>query len=339
MKLITSLVVFSLLVSMVVAQQQNVQTLKDRVLVLNNGSVIHGKITKTRGGYLVESKGRKDAIPVGFVSFTAENMQQAYRFKRATLTEFTAKSHTELAEWCLKNHLIDDARAELKQALKIDINDKAARQLAVKLERHTKEDHTTENVKWTNDFQPRDGEAGKDVIPIGGLNRELATDFVTHVQPILINSCGNGSCHGGQSRKQFRLMHIPKRGSFRNRIEFNLEAVTSNFKNEASAMKSAMEKSDRFHRLHRTKGMTKKQIDIVANWANSVAKFREKNPANSNGDFVQLTSGIKREPSESEHSQLVNPQTDIVARVAAEEKPDPFDPNEFNRLHRRLPAQ
>lgn len=313
-----------------VARGQSPKPVVNRLVVLTNGVVIHGKIQQTRGGYIVERAGSSTVVPIGQVAFAAENIAQAYRFRRASMTEFTSASHYEMAAWCEKNGLVDDARAELRQSLELNVNNRDARQLAVKLERKRTADINTDNVQWAKIERTEQFENDDDVVPIGGLNRKLATAFVSHVQQILLNSCGNGSCHGGQTKNGLHLTHIPPRGFFRNRVEGNLKSVNESFANNAERMRKIIAGTDPTHHFRRHQPLSPKQVQLINSWAKGVAQHQSKKPQPEKTTLADLTNGTADQPSEAVKTS--KKPVDIITRVAAEERPDPFDPEEFNRL-------
>jgi hypothetical protein len=53
--------------------------------------------------------------------------------------------------------------------------------------------------------------AAEKSVSVPALPAGAMEDFVTTIQPLLINQCGNGGCHGGTTRAQFKLQRFDSR--------------------------------------------------------------------------------------------------------------------------------
>lgn len=197
-----------------------------RILVLQNGRIVEGKISQSPGGYMVEKPNGSMLVPYDRVQFGAQDRIDALKKFRETMPKELTGSNVVLARWCLTYDMHQQAAEELRKALEKDPNNAEARSMLQRLEdlhatpRVTHHNATGRNAKTDDDFELPEVES------LGGLNRKTAQDFVQQIQPILVNRCGNASCHGGSSRKEgFALTPgRPDRGS-RVFAERNLAAV------------------------------------------------------------------------------------------------------------------
>src|SRR5688572_23670670 len=75
---------------------------REGVLVLRNGHVVQGRITRLGDRYLV-SLGESSEVrfPVGDVEFQCGSLDEAYFRKRDILDPTSIRQRLDLAEWCL----------------------------------------------------------------------------------------------------------------------------------------------------------------------------------------------------------------------------------------------
>lgn len=197
-----------------------------RILVLQNGRIVEGKISQSPGGYMVEKPNGSILVPYDRVQFGAQNRVDALKKFRETMPKDVLGSNVLLARWCLTYDMHQQAQEELRKALEKDPNNAEARGMLQRLEdlyatpRITHHTATGKGAKTEDDFEQPDVES------LGGLTRKTAQEFVQQIQPILLNRCGNASCHGGSSQKEgFAL--TPGRADRGSRVfaERNLAAV------------------------------------------------------------------------------------------------------------------
>ena len=173
-----------------------------RLLILRNGRVVRGRIAVVSSGYEVENSGQKVVIARELVDLEAENLVDAHRKLRAGMTNPTAAGHLTLARWCLGYGLRAQAMQELHEALKLAPDDSRARGMLGKLEPGGRVRKKPTAVEMTARPEQADSEA------LGGLPRDGALEFVRRVQPLLLNRCGMGGCHGAHAKNRFRLEHV-----------------------------------------------------------------------------------------------------------------------------------
>ncbi|WP_010586976.1 hypothetical protein [Schlesneria paludicola] len=188
-----------------------------RMVLLTTGRMLTGQVTRNAGGYLIEQENGRIQIPANEVKFVCRDLREMYRKQRDSIVEPTPATHVALAKWCITYDLYEDARNELKICLKADPQHRDALRLLNRL---------TDTLR--KDLPPKaeppavrktiDGFNLPEVESLGGLSRDTATLFTTRVQPILINKCGNASCHGAASSNAFHILpsRVAGRGSSQN---------------------------------------------------------------------------------------------------------------------------
>lgn len=246
-----------------------------RVLVLPDGRTIQGDIRVTHNGYevsLSRNSGRSYIAP-GMVWFTADNMEHAYEQYRERHSDRTADGYVLLANWCIQNGLYDHARDELKAALRMDPKHATAQLTAKELgkllsNRQTPLDARANDETTTSVASPPVQEA------------DLLKSYVRHVQPILMNGCGNAECHGLASTHDFRLMNVRSgHPAFEKYTQLNYDTISRliNAKNpEGSQLLTAPQDTAHANRpstpFRGKEGQ--RQLQILSAWVKLAARYQ-----------------------------------------------------------------
>ncbi len=126
---------------------------------------------------------------------------------RARIKLGKVADHVDLADWCLKNDLIDHAETQLTYALAADATYPRIRLLERRLELARRGDaprpaphHATARSGPTNDELDRF---------IRGMPGNAVETFTSTIQPLLVNNCTTSGCHGPQSEARLQLLRIP----------------------------------------------------------------------------------------------------------------------------------
>lgn len=193
-----------------VGPQRNVNVPTERLLLLQNGRVVKGVLRKSSSGYIVNVTGGQLVLPFDQVRLEAADLEDAYRQQRDTMPDHTAAAHIELARWCVANNLPDPARKELREALRREPDSTLAKNM---LERINDQLLTTNDVPAVvnrNGQFSLLGDAKPGIPPetLGGLPREAAAEYVSKIQPLLVNRCATGGCHGPGSGNSFELLRV-----------------------------------------------------------------------------------------------------------------------------------
>ena len=178
------------------------------LVVLQNGNVVRGNIWRLDDHYRVELPGGELRIRAEQVEMFCTDLDDAYRQRRASRTSTSADSHLELARWCMRYDLHDQAARELEDARTIDsehrrlsLLDRQLHQL-VKLSSRSKQPPAAvpPSAEELAEQQKNDQQA-LDKAP-----KWARVLFVRQVQPLLVHSCATAGCHQpGSSIEKFQI--------------------------------------------------------------------------------------------------------------------------------------
>ena len=200
---------------------------EDRVLVLQDGGVLVGRITREGERYLVKRGGAEVQIPPARVMLVATSLEAAYQQRRQQLARPTADAHLALAEWCLRYDLLDQAERELADARRLDARHGGLavmeRRLAMAIERRD----TQAAIQPASKSQsPVVDQPAHVPSAIGDLPAGVVERFTRRVQPILVNNCTTSGCHQPGGAEKFQLDRALLRGlSNRRSTMHNLTAT------------------------------------------------------------------------------------------------------------------
>ena len=243
------------------------------LLVLFDGRVLYGKITDCPGGYIIEQPNQKQVIPYEHIRLAACSLDDAYVKQRDGMNKPTAGDHLSLAQWCFDMQMYEHATEQLTAALKLEPSRGDARALLQKVAQASPE--------ATGLAAPsgRGVEAGANATPrtAAGIQPQTQSEFVSRVQPILVNRCGNANCHGSASKNSFKLANV-RTGRRQQRLETegNLAAVlrlVDSQKPESSALlREPLNAENRSHRGLFTGPAGGAQLERLRAWVRQVSR-------------------------------------------------------------------
>jgi hypothetical protein len=175
-----------------------------QILVLRNGQTIEGRISQNDGGYVVDLSDGQIRVKAADVDLVCNRLEEGYRRKRASLPTGDAHDHLELAQWCLRHELLGPAAAELADAKAADPHDP----MIAAVEHRLKMALEPPPAAATGKAIPGPSNEELDRM-VRGLPRGTIETFTQSVQPVLMNDCATGGCHGPESQSGLRLFRIP----------------------------------------------------------------------------------------------------------------------------------
>lgn len=321
-----------------------------RMVVLRNGKVIEGRFRLAQGGYEVDSAGGRVFVADSFIWFTAEGRLDAYKTIRERIPETTPNGHVRIAQWCVENRLTAQAVEQLGFALRLEPDHADARSMLRLLEAGSDPSNGA-----SGSAAPRSPSLEEEVPTLGGLPPESAREFVSRVQPILVNRCGNASCHGTASQNAFTLRNVRAGNpAYRTLTIQNLDAVLDQLSAEQPGTSPLLVRPQQpghggSHKPLFAGPAGATQLRTIAAWvatvAQSVPKSLPSEAAEAEIGSLLLTSGeseptsnapVPKSDDDQKDSPVAtaddaDPTAALLERVIAEERPDAFDPNEFNR--------
>jgi hypothetical protein len=320
-----------------------------RLVVMKDGRILEGVVTRQAAGYYVEKANGRILAPYDDVKCVARNLVDAYHQQREALLDPTAADLIRLADWCITYRLYDEARDELRRALRRDPEHETARRMLSRLE-------DTLMAKPPSVETPMivaNGLVVPEVEALGGLSRPTAARFTERIQPLLMNKCGGTSCHGSAAQNEFRLTPIRLESrNHRRTSEQNLAQVLK-FVDIANPQHSPLLEKPRGAHGGATLAMFSgaqgaEQQKLLRSWVETVSQERRAEdeklaqvPKLSKKPAV-VTASLEvedRDPKSSETSDLSNgddiesrlPKSQKTSEVSNAQALDRFDPAEFNR--------
>jgi len=334
---------------------------KEGALALFDGRVVYGKITNAPGGYLLKRPGASDEmIPTFLVQTAADSLTGCYENLKGMISPTRPDDHLELANWCVRQRLLDEAKTEVLAVLKLDPNRREARELLVKLEEAT---NPRPRNRETEAAPARTGDGFLESTgrTTEGLSPELTSLFVRRIQPLLMSKCGNAACHGGNASEEFRLVNIRRvSSSGRTSTLENMRQVlglVDAADADRTRLVSALSSPAHIGLFSGPAGRT--QEAAIREWVVSAAAEKGLKPADvqlAGGpvwtpETIALASGKSSKPADESADALparrsqglqkakTPPQlrkapddAGLAEKILLEERADPFDPGEFNRM-------
>ena len=335
---------------------------EEGVLALMDGRVVSGRVTAAPGGYLLKRPGLADEmIPAFLVRTAAGSLTGCYENLRGAMGTPRPDVHLELADWCLRQRMFDEAKIEVVDALKLDPNRRDARELLTKLEEATNPQPRHRQAeaapsRTVEGFLESTGRLTE------GISPEATGQFVRRIQPLLVSKCANAGCHGGDEGGAFRLVNIRRSSSSGRAANLeNLREVLSLIDaGDPGQTKLLGPLKTQVHARVFTGTAATTQEAALRDWVQGVAiekglkppalELVEQNPVWTR-EGIELVSGEKSprgvEPRRSTKLESgpkaalqktappqlkkVTEREELVERVLKEERPDPFAPDEFNR--------
>ena len=177
---------------------------REGVLLLKNGQVMQGNITKA-GDYFVLTIGKTGEIrlPEADIETQCVDLDDAYRYQAAMLPTKKAEPHLKLAEWCLRYGLIQQAEDQVAFVKQVDPEHPRIAQLLLRLksaaETPAKSGSKVDTSSATVGAKQLDESLAE--LPKGTMER-----YSVVIQPMLINRCGANGCHGPAAKSDFHLL-------------------------------------------------------------------------------------------------------------------------------------
>jgi hypothetical protein len=175
------------------------------VLLLRNGNMMQGEITRLGDHYLLTISGGELKIAAKDVEAQCSDIEGVYDWKLRRLSGEGAGPHLDLAEWCLRHNLHRHCAEQLSLALAEEPSNKRIelvdRRLHLALSLPTP---TNASASSTAVVSPEQLDKMLTDLPKGALER-----FTTIVQPMLNNRCATAQCHGNSSHPGLQLMRPP----------------------------------------------------------------------------------------------------------------------------------
>jgi hypothetical protein len=179
---------------------------RDGVLLLRNGEIIQGRITRTGDFCLVVVPNGELRVKVSDIDARCDSLEDGYQLKRSLIRLGTAQEHLQLGQWCERHGLLDRAEEELAAAAAAEPNHPMVgllrRRIEIARQPAAQAKPPAETVTAGVSLEDLDR-------MVRGLPPGVVESFTQSVQPILVNNCTASGCHGPRSGGHYSLMKIP----------------------------------------------------------------------------------------------------------------------------------
>lgn len=341
-------------------------TAKTQVVILNNMQLLKGSVSRSPNGFVVEHAAGRLVIPPEEVRVIGKDLPDAYRRMIESYPEPTAATHYQLALWGWSHHLKQDARNQLVMALDRDPDHEPARDMLTRIDEQAAAERRRAAAAKLKPPPPRivNGIELPEVESLAGLSRDTAAQFTRRIQPLVINKCGNASCHGPNTPTGFRLEQLRGAGAAsRMHTERNLAAVLEqidqNQVNSSPLLTVPMRSHGGLNKAMFFGPTGERQLEMLKSWARSASKelTHDRQLAEQRSSVLGAKPNFPKSPpsqasiehneddiSDAARSALAasssysNAAEDIAEDIDAE---DAFDPEAFNRRYhgKRATAQ
>ncbi len=176
----------------------------ERILVLRNGQTLKGRISQAEAVYVLDLPNGQIQIKAADVDLVCGSIEEGYRLKRARIQIGNVHDHLQLAQWCLRQGLLREAGDELSDAAAAEPEHRMIAAMRHRLELAKQPPQSADAIR-----QPTPGPTTEDLDRmVRGLPRGTVETFTQSVQPVLMNHCATGGCHGPQSETALRLFRV-----------------------------------------------------------------------------------------------------------------------------------
>ncbi|MFO0967683.1 MAG: hypothetical protein U0793_19145 [Gemmataceae bacterium] len=186
-----------------------------KVLVLDSERCYAGDVEKIREQYCVRHGTAEIWLPASKVLRVCPDWQGAYIFMKSRANLDDPDERLRLARWCQLNNLLVEALGEARMAQDLRPLHTETRRLVTVLKEQIEVGKTKSPARPAA-VEPIDRAPALDV------SHEASAQFVTRIQPILMNTCF--TCHNGGRGGEFQLFR-PSEGGSQAAVQRNLKTV------------------------------------------------------------------------------------------------------------------
>ncbi len=171
------------------------------VLLLRNGEVIEGAIVLAGDRYDVTVPSGQMHIRRSEVQFVGRSMLECYARRKNLVSIDKVQDHMELADWCLRHRLYDQAALALADAVATDASHPRIALLERRLKLELEQQAPGEAASKEDEAA---GPSSRDLDRmVQGLPAGTVEAFTSTIQPMLLNHCSTAGCHGPQGDLDF----------------------------------------------------------------------------------------------------------------------------------------
>jgi hypothetical protein len=314
------------------------------LLVLRNGQVLAGQITRAGDFYVVTLGATGEVrLPKAEVELECASLDEAYAQKCDNIFPRGARGHLDLAEWCLRHRLLSKGAEQLVTAMKLEPDNPRIAELDRRFALAAQGPPPTvaKAPATAATVSVEQLETTLRGLPAGSIEK-----FSAVVQPILLNRCGANQCHGPNAKTAFTLLKPPPGASSTQRfMQRNLYAALQQIDTSRPEASPLVTMPQRRHGSALAAVFDKhsqKQLDELTSWV----KLSFVRPATVPATIPTTSGATLSQAAPTQQPAVANDQganagsTSSAAATAL--KPaspgqfvprDAFDPEIFNRRY------
>ena len=322
----------------------------EQLVLLRNGSVIRGEVSHEVGRLVVASRGGQLRFDQRDVAAVGDSLLSLYEWRREQLAgAVSAQDHLDLADWAMRQSLwpqaareLLDARALVPDSPRLALLERRLNWMSAPKPDRTVVQATYEAETPAAEAKPQRPSEAVDHPGLTVRQSELEL-FSRRVQPILVNNCTNAGCHAVGGEQDFQLSrdllygHATAESTGR-----NLRGVLSAIDEEepqASALLAAL-RGQHAGVMPLSGPRADEWRSLVADWVVAVARSNlpelPSEPADPVVDRIAQEGPTQlEEPRELDETLFAPKPLKRGAQLSHWEPRDEFDPEIFNRQHRR----
>jgi hypothetical protein len=176
-----------------------------RYALLESNKVVTGLIQEKGDSYVIERGGASVTLPRRQVPFIGDSLESIFEFRSSRIPPGDLEMRAELAEWCLREGLPQEAVTEAQRIVNIDRSNVVA-QRVLKMSEPKRTPGEEGGLASSSKRRPRQPSPTRVISHFkSAYGQELFNRF-KEFEPLLMASCGNAACHGGMRHEgSFRL--------------------------------------------------------------------------------------------------------------------------------------
>jgi hypothetical protein len=304
------------------------------ILILENERTLEGDIERVGDQYRIKRTLGETWVPADKVLWLSADLPEAFAFLRRRANLDDADERLRLAKWCHAHDLKEQALAEVTAAVALQPRQQEAQRLLRRLQQPGPAAPSTA----TSPSEPEPV-----ALPPVNVSAEVMNQFITRVQPILMNACVN--CHGADQAGTFKLVKIHEHGSLAPKTtQQNLASVLAQMNLEQPGASPFLTKAASLHGSMREAPLAGKRMPAFHTLEEWVKLTLPRQPISPDQSLAAAVDGSAK-PNKTAAPKAVLPavekstaavkieegKTPATGKSATEEPADPFDPVIFNR--------
>ncbi len=193
------------------------------VVLLRNGQILSGRISQAGEEYYVALDSGEIRLRANQVELICRDLAEGYERKRGRIDPDKLGDHLDLALWCIRQGMYDNAAREIADARQIDPRHPRIALIERQFKLAKEQPSSARQKPATGEPSPTNEDLDR---LVRGMPPGTVETFATAIQPLLLNTCATGGCHGPQSESKLRLLRTQVgKTSSRRLTQRNLYAV------------------------------------------------------------------------------------------------------------------